>query len=174
MTGMEVVILRPPLVYGPGVGANFLRLMRAVDRDVPLPFGRIRNRRSLIYLGNLVDAIAACLTHPAAANKTFLVSDGEDVSTPELVCRLAGALGRPPRMLPVPTSWLRLAGTLAGKSKEMDRLLRSLCINSNTIRQDLGWSPRLSMADGLAETAKWYRNRHRQTNRQWRPDPVDD
>ena len=113
-TGMEVVILRSPLVYGPGVGANFLRLMQVVDKGWPLPLGGVANCRSLIYLGNLVDAIAACLTHSAAANKTFLLSDGEDVSTPELIRRLAFTLRRPARLFSVPSFLLRSAGALLG------------------------------------------------------------
>jgi nucleoside-diphosphate-sugar epimerase len=159
-TGLELVILRFPLVYGPGVSANFLRMIRTVDNGIPLPFGHIQNRRSLIYLGNLVDAIAACLTHPQAANKTFLVSDGEDVSTPELIRRLAKALDRPGRLPAVPVRWLRWAGMLAGKRKEVDRLLGSLSVDSSLIRGELGWSPPFSMEDGLAETAKWYRARY--------------
>jgi nucleoside-diphosphate-sugar epimerase len=157
-TGMQVVILRFPLVYGPGVGANFLRLVQTVERGVPLPFGRIKNRRSLIYLGNLVDAIGTCLAHPAAANKTFLVSDGDDVSTPVLIRGLATALGRPSRLLPVPVSWLKLVGALTGKKIEMDRLLGSLSVDSSTIRKELQWSPPFAMNFGLKETAKWYRD----------------
>lgn len=116
-TGMQVVILRPPLVYGPGVKANFLSLMRAVDRGLPLPLGVIENRRSLIYLGNLVHAIATCIEHPAAAGKTYLVSDGEDVSTPQLVRRIAAALQRPTRLFPVSPAWLQSAARLLGKGK---------------------------------------------------------
>lgn len=156
-TGMEVVILRPPLVYGPGVGGNFLRLMRAVDKGWPLPLGAVDNRRSLIYLGNLVDAIIACLTHPEAANKTFLLSDDEDVSTPELVCRLAAALHRPARLIPVPPALLRIAGTVSGRRQAMDRLLGSLTIDGGANWSKLSWSPTISMETGLAETAAWYR-----------------
>lgn len=157
-TSLEVVILRPPLVYGPGVGANFLRLMQWVDRGWPLPLGGVNNRRDLIYLGNLVDAIATCTTHRAAANKTYLVADGDSVSTPELIRRVASALGRPARMLPIPEKWLRMAGALTGKSAAIDRLLGSLMVDSSTIRRDLGWSPPFSMREGLVETAKWYRS----------------
>lgn len=155
-TGMEVVILRPPLVYGPGVGANFLRLMRMVEKRRPLPFGRVENRRSLLYLGNFTDAIRLCLEHPAAAGKTFLLSDGEDVSSAELVRRLARAMNRPARLLPVPTSWLRMAGALAGRSSEMDRLLGSLAVDSSQIRQELGWRPQFSMEDGLGRTVAYF------------------
>lgn len=157
-TGLEVVILRPPLVYGPGVGANFLALLRAVSRGMPLPLGAIDNRRSLIYVGNLVDAIQRCLEHPAAAGKTFLVSDGETVSTPELVRRMAAALGRSARLLAVPVPVLRFMAALAGKSALVTRLAGSLAINSRAIRRELGWTPRFTLDEGLRETAAWYAN----------------
>lgn len=155
-TGMEVVILRPPLVYGPGVGANFLRLMRTVEEGWPLPFGRIENRRSLLYLGNFSDAIRLCLEHPAAAGKTYLLSDGEDVSSAELVQRLARAMNRPARLLPVPTSWLRIMGAVSGRSAEMGRLLGSLAVDSSKIRQELGWRPPFSMEEGLRQTVAYF------------------
>lgn len=155
-TGMEVVVLRPPLVYGPGVGANFLRLMRMVEKRRPLPFGRVENRRSLLYLGNFTDAIRLCLEHPAAAGKTYLLSDGEDVSSADLVRRLARAMKRPARLLPVPASWLRTAGALAGRSAEMDRLLGSLAVDSSQIRRELGWRPPFSMEDGLGQTVAYF------------------
>jgi len=155
-TGMEAVILRPLLVYGPGVGANFLRLMQAVDSGLPLPLGASRNQRSLIYLGNLVDAISVCLAHPAATNKVYLVNDSEDVSTPELARRIAAALGRPARLLPVPGSWMRLTGRLLGKDAAVERLLGSLAVDSMPIREELGWSPPYTMQAGLAATAEWY------------------
>ncbi len=160
-TGLELVVLRFPLVYGPGVGANFLRMIRMVDRGLPLPFGRVQNRRSLVYVKNLSDAIAACLTHLGAAGKTFLVSDGEDVSTPELIRRLARALGRSDPLVAVPVKWLRWAGMLAGRRKEVDRLLGSLIVDSSAVRQDLGWSPPFSMGVGLAETVQWYRGQQK-------------
>ena len=155
-TGMQVVILRPPLVYGPGVGANFLRLMRSVDQGWPMPFGRVDNRRSLLYLGNFTDAIRICLDHPAAAGKTFLVSDGEDVSSAELIRRLARAMHRPARLIPLPPAWLRAAGTLLGRGAEVDRLLGSLCVDSSKIRRELGWRPPFSMDEGLRQTADNY------------------
>jgi nucleoside-diphosphate-sugar epimerase len=155
-TGMEVVILRPPLVYGPGVGANFLRLMRSVERGLPLPFGRVDNRRSLLYLGNFTDAIRVCLDHPAAAGQTFLLSDGEDVSSADLIRRLALAMHRPARLLPLPPSWLRAAGALLGRGAEVDRLLGSLSVDSSKIRRELGWRPPFSMDEGLSQTADYY------------------
>lgn len=158
-TGLEVVILRPPLVYGPGVGANFLALLRAVARGVPLPLGAINNQRSLIYVGNLVDAIRCCLEHPAAAGRTFLVSDGENVSTSDLIRRMAAALGRPARLVALPVPLLRAAATLAGKSALVTRLLDSLSVDDTSIRRDLGWSPPFTLDEGLRETAAWYANR---------------
>lgn len=156
-TGLEVIILRPPLVYGPRVGANFLRLLRLVQKGIPLPLGLIENNRSLLYVGNLVDAIITCLEHPAAAGQTYLVSDGEDVSTPELIKRIANALQRPARLLPVPPAVLRFAGRLTGKSAEVERLLDSLVIDSSKIRRELDWKPPYTMEQGLAETARWFK-----------------
>jgi nucleoside-diphosphate-sugar epimerase len=154
-TGLEVVVVRPTLVYGPGVKANFLSLLRVVGRGIPLPLGSIANRRSLIYLGNLVDALAACGSHPAAAGRTYPVSDGEDVSTPELIRRAARALGRPVRLVPFPVGLLVLAGRLTGRSGAVRRLSESLSVDSSCIRQELGWRPPFTMAQGLAETAAW-------------------
>lgn len=156
-TNLKVTILRPPLVYGPGVRANFLRLMQTVDRRWPLPLGGIVNRRDLIYLGNLVDAIVVCSSHPAATNRTFLVADGESLSTPELIRRLASALGRPSRLFSVPESWLRFAGALTRKSMAVQRLLGSLMLDSSTMREALGWQPPYSIEEGLAATAAWFR-----------------
>jgi UDP-glucose 4-epimerase len=158
-TGLGIVVLRPPLVYGPGVKANFLRLLGLVERGLPLPFGAVKNRRSLLYLGNLADAIRACLTHPDAAGKTYLLSDGAPLSTPELVRRLADALAKPARLIPVPPSLLRLAGLLTGKRAEVERLLDSLEIDGSAIEQELGWHPPYSTEQGLAATAAWYRDR---------------
>lgn len=155
-TGMEIVVLRPPLVYGPGVKANFLSLMRAVARGWPLPLGAVRNRRSLLYLGNLVSAIEACLIHPAAAGQTFLVSDGEDVSTPELIRRLGMALGRPARLWPVPPPLLRLVATLLGRGAQAGRLLGSLAVDGSALRAVLGWTPPHTLDEGLRATARWY------------------
>lgn len=160
-TNMEVVILRPPLVYGPGVGANFLRLMRVIDRAIPLPFSFINNLRSFIYLDNLIDAIVLCLTHPNAANKIYSVSDGEDVSTPELSRRIAKSLGRPLRLFPVPYPLMKIAGKLMGKSEEVSRLCESCVLDSSAIRSELGWKPPYSMCAGLTATSEWYRQSQR-------------
>ncbi len=156
-TGLEVVILRPPLVYGPGVKANFLSLFKIVDRGIPLPLASINNHRSLIYLGNFVDAIITCINHPKAAVQTYLVSDGEDVSTPELIQRMAAALGRPARLFPFPPSLMRFAGKLFGKSDAVERLVGSLTIDSSKIQRELGWKPPYTMEQGLKETAEWYK-----------------
>ncbi len=157
-TGLEVVILRPPLVYGPGVKANFLRLLRMVKRGWPLPLGAIRNRRSLLYLGNFVDAIRVCIEHPAAAGQTFLLDDGEPVSTPELIRAVARAMGRPARFLAAPVGVLELAGALLGKRTAVARLTGSLFVDGSAIRSRLGWTPPYSLQQGLAATvADWQR-----------------
>jgi nucleoside-diphosphate-sugar epimerase len=158
-SNMQPVILRPPLVYGPGVKGNLLRLMHALDRGLPLPLASVRNRRSLIYVGNLADAILACIDAPAAAGATFLVSDGEDVSTPELLMRLASGLGRRARLWPCPVAALRAAGHLLGRNAEIARLTGSLQIDASLIRKQLGWQPRYSTNQGLTETAQWYHQR---------------
>jgi UDP-glucose 4-epimerase len=151
-TGLEVVILRPPLVYGPGVKANFLRLMEIIQRGWPLPLGAIRNRRSLLYLGNFVDAIQVCIEHPDAAGQTFLLDDGEPVSTPDLIRALARAMGRPARLPAVPVGVLELAGALLGKRAAVARLAGSLYADNSLIRARLGWTPPFTMEAGLAAT----------------------
>ena len=148
-TGMEVVIIRPPLVYGPGVKANFAALMHAVQRGWPMPLGAVHNQRSLVALDNLVDFIVTCLTHPKAANQTFLVSDGQDQSTAELVRGLAQAAGVAARLIPVPV-WALLAGaTLFGKGDAMQRLCGNLQVDIAKSRTLLGWAPPISVAQGL-------------------------
>ena len=153
-TGLEVVVLRPPLVYGPGVKANFQRLLDTVARGWPLPLGAIRNRRSLLYLGNFVDAIRLCVEHPAEAGQTFLIDDGQPVSTPELIRAVAHAMGRPARLLAVPVGVLEFAGALLGKRAAIARLTGSLWLDSSLIRMRLGWTPPYSMEAGLAATVK--------------------
>jgi nucleoside-diphosphate-sugar epimerase len=155
-TGMEVVIIRPPLVYGPGVKANFHVLLWAVARGVPLPLGAIHNRRSLVALDNLVDIIVTCIDHPAAANQTFLVSDGEDLSTTELIRHLARAMGRPARLIPVPASVLMAGATLLGKREVAARLCGSLQVDITKARELLGWLPPITMDEGLRRAAEHY------------------
>jgi nucleoside-diphosphate-sugar epimerase len=155
--GIELVIIRPPLVYGPEVKANFLRLLGWVDSGLPLPFASVRNRRSLIYVGNLVDAIARFAEHPAARGP-FLVSDEESVSTPELVSRIARALERPARLFPAPPALLRAAAMIAGRRDEVRRLTGNLAIDSFRARRLLDWRPPYTLDAGLAETARWFRS----------------
>lgn len=159
-TELEVVIVRPPLVYGPGVKANFLRLLQLVNGGVPLPLASIHNHRSLLSVDNLADALLCCATHPAAAGKTYLVSDGEDVSTPELIRRCAQALGVSARLVPCPVALLRLAGKLTGRYAAVERLSGSLVVDGSAIRQELGWVPPFPMEEGLRETANWFRKCH--------------
>lgn len=154
---LETVVVRPPLVYGPGVKGNFLRLMQAVDRRSPLPVGAINNRRSLVYLGNLIDLIQRCVHQSEAAGKTFLVSDGDDVSTPELVRRIAAALGRFPILLPVPPSMLRALGFVLRNKERTDRLLDSLAVDITPLQRGIAWTPPHMMQEGLEATARWYR-----------------
>ena len=147
--GMEYVIVRPPLVYGPGVRANFLALAMAVKRGVPLPMGAIRNQRSLIATDNLVSFLQRCMDHPAAADETFLVSDGQDLSTAELVRGMAAALDRPARLLPVPCGLLRAAGALTGRQLQIQRLLENLQVDIGKARQQLSWTPPFTVQEGL-------------------------
>lgn len=156
-TGLERVVIRPPLVYGPGVKGNLLSLLRVCHRGVPLPLGSVDNRRSLVGVRNLAVGIAACLRHPAAAGQTFLIRDGEDVSTPELVRRLCRCLGRRSRLLPLPLPVLRVAGRITGRSRAVDRLLGSLQVDDAPLRQGLAWRPPFSLDEGLAEMADWFR-----------------
>ena len=156
-SGIELVIVRPPLVYGPEVKANFLRLLGWVDSGLPLPFASVRNRRSLIYVGNLVDALARLAEHPAARGP-FLVSDDESVSTPELVSRIARALGKPARLLPAPLALLRAAAIIAGRRDEIRRLTGNLAIDSLRARRLLDWRPPYTLDAGLAQTARWFKS----------------
>lgn len=155
-SGLETVVLRPPLVYGPGVKGNFLRLLRLIERGIPLPLASVNNRRSLIGVANLADAIVSCINAPAAAGKTYLVSDGEDISTPTLITKIAGAMGRTPHLLPCPVTLLNFGATLLGKHAAAMRLTGSLQVDSSRIRRDLGWQPRYSLDQGLNATVQWY------------------
>jgi nucleoside-diphosphate-sugar epimerase len=153
----ELAIVRPPLVYGPGVKANFRALMRLVDRGLPLPLASVDNRRSLVGLDNLVDLVVTLLSHPGAPGGTFLVRDAEDVSTPDLLRRLARHLSRPARLFPFPPTLLRLGARLAGRADQADRLLGSLQVDDRDTRRILGWRPPISLDDGLAATCRWHR-----------------
>jgi UDP-glucose 4-epimerase len=159
-TGLEIVIVRPPLVYGPQVRANFLRLMDAIWRGVPLPLGAADARRSMVYIGNLADALAHCATDPRAAGQCFHVADSDVPTVTELVRSLGRHLGKPARLLPVPPAWLRMAGRLTGRSAQVDRLIGSLQVDTSHIRDVLGWQPPFSTDEGLAATADWYRSTH--------------
>jgi nucleoside-diphosphate-sugar epimerase len=156
-TGLEWSVLRPPLVYGPGVGANFLRLLRLADSGLPLPFASIDNRRSLVFVENLADAAVTALLAPAAAGATFLVSDGEDVSTAGLIASLATAMGRPARLFPVPPPLLRLLFQCIGQGAAADRLMHSLQVDGTGLKT-LGWTPPVSMDEGFRRTVNWYRS----------------
>lgn len=153
-TGLEVVVIRPPLVYGPGVKANFSSLLAAVRSGIPLPLGAIANRRSLVAVDNLVDLIVVCLAHPAAVSQAFLVSDGDDLSTPDLVRRLAAAAGCKARLVAAPVSWLRLAGRLTGRAAAVERLTGSLSADISKARRVLQWQPPVSVDEGLRRTAR--------------------
>jgi nucleoside-diphosphate-sugar epimerase len=150
-TGLEVVIVRPPLIYGAGVKANFARLAQLAATGLPLPLGAIHNRRSLLYVKNLVDFLILCTHHPKAANQTFLLSDGEDVSTTQLLQQLAKAQGAPSRLLPVPSSWLQGAMRLVGKADMAQRLLGNLQVDSRKARELLGWTPPFGFEAGVAD-----------------------
>lgn len=150
-TGMEVVIIRPPLIYGPGVKGNFASMIRLVKRGFPLPFGSVQNCRSLISLGNLVDLIHTCVDHPAAANQIFVAGDGEDLSTTELLNRIAREMGVASRLLPVPTSFLKFCAVLIGRKAMAQRLLGSLQVDITKARVLLGWEPKMTVDQGLAE-----------------------
>ncbi len=156
-TGMELVCIRPPLVYGPGVKGNFLSLLRWLERGLPLPLGAVDNRRSLVALDNLVDLIITCLDHPAAANQTFLVSDDEDLSTTALLQRMGNAVDRPARLIPVPTKLLQWGAKLFGKEAMSHRLLGNLQIDISKTKERLGWEPPVSVDESLKKTAEWYR-----------------
>jgi len=159
-TGLEIVIVRPPLIYGPSVKGNFLRMLRVLAKRAPLPLSSVYNQRSLVYVENLADALIACSTHSAAAGQTYLVSDGEDISTPDLLRRLGAELGRPAHLFPCPVGLLKLAGKLTGKSDQVQRLLGSLQVDSGKIRRELNWTPPFTLQQGLQATAEWYRNTH--------------
>lgn len=160
-TGMEVVVIRPPLVYGPGVKANFHSMMRWLDKGVPLPLGAVHNLRSLVALDNLVDLIVTCIHHPAAANQIFLAGDGEDLSTTELLRRMAAALGKPVCLIPVPVWALTYGARLSGRQDIAKRLCGSLQVDISKTRNLLGWSPPVSVDEALRKTAQYYMESHK-------------
>jgi nucleoside-diphosphate-sugar epimerase len=154
---LELVVIRPPLVYGPGVKANFLNLMRLVDRHLPLPFANIRNQRSFIFIGNLVDCILKCVAHPKAGGQIYLVSDDRDLSTPELITLIASALDTRCILYPFPQKLLDAAANLFGKGDVVGRLYGSLTADITKIKKDLAWKPPFSAEYGLLQTAKWFK-----------------
>lgn len=157
-TDMEVVVVRPPLVYGPEVKGNMLRLLHLVASGVPLPIGLLRNQRSLVGVSNLVDLLMRCADHSAAAGQTFLVSDGHDLSTPQLIRLIAEGMNRPLRVLPVPVAFLQLGGSLLGKRSAIDRLVGSLQVDSGHIQAQLAWAPPVSVRNGVREMVQWFSN----------------
>ncbi|HET7834029.1 MAG TPA: SDR family oxidoreductase [Gallionella sp.] len=159
-TGMEVVIVRPPLVYGAGVKGNFAQLLKVLAKGIPLPLASVHNLRSMIYVDNLVDALIICATNHIAAGQTYLVSDDEDISTPDLLRQLGAMMGFPARLFHCPASFLKLAGRLTGKSDQIERLSGSLQIDSSKIRRELDWTPPYSLRQGLRATAEWYCSQH--------------
>ena len=155
-SGLEVVIVRPPLVYGPGVKGNFIRLINALHKGMPLPLAGAKNARSLIYVANLVDALIACATTPGAAGQTYLVSDGKAVSTAELVEKIAQALEQSSHSFFIPPVLLRTAAALCGVSGQFNRLFGSLQITDAKLRKELGWAPPYTLEQGLSSTIAWY------------------
>jgi len=155
-TGMGVAIVRPPLVYGPGVKANFLRLMRWIDTEKLLPLGAVDNKRSLVSVWNLCDLILRLLAEPVPPNRVWLVSDDHDISTPDLIRQLASAMDKRVRLLPVPVKFLKFFGYALGYGAQIARLCGSLTVDISATRTVLGWSPPISLAEGLLRTARWY------------------
>lgn len=147
---MEVTIIRPPLVFGPGAPGNFRMLLRAIRWGLPMPFGAVQNRRSMVAIDNLADLLLLCISHPGAANQTFLVSDGEDLSTPELLRRISAALKRPARLVPVPVAFLELAARALGQHAKFRQLCGSLQVDIEKTRALLGWAPPCAVDDALA------------------------
>lgn len=155
-TGLEIVIIRAPMVYGPGVKGNFLRLLYLIDKGLPLPLGGINNLRSFISLDNLVNLIICCINHPKAAGQTFLVSDGEDISTPDLLRKLSKFMKKSSRVFAIPLSLIQLICLLFGKSSKVEKLLSSLQIDSFHAYRVLECDPVISLDEGLEKTANWY------------------
>jgi len=158
-TALEVVIVRPPLVYGAGVKGNFAQMLNVLDKGIPLPLASVRNLRSLIYIDNFADALLQCAVLRQAAGQTYLVGDGEDIATPDLLRQLGAAMGRQTRLLPFPSVMLKVAGHMLGRSEQLDRLVGSLQVDSSKIRRELSWLPPFTVQQGLKMTAEWYRGR---------------
>jgi nucleoside-diphosphate-sugar epimerase len=153
-TNLEIVVVRPPLIYGLGAPGNFDQMLKILSKNIPLPFLRVTNKRDFVYVKNLVSALISCATHPKAAGKTYLVSDGEAISTADLLSYLSEALGNPIKLFGMPLWMLKLIGKVTRKNTEIEKLLSSLQINSSKIRDDLGWIPPYSVRDGLKESIK--------------------
>ncbi|MDG1096984.1 MAG: SDR family oxidoreductase [Methylophilaceae bacterium] len=160
-TGMEVVIVRPPLVYGPGVKANFLSMISMLEKGIPLPFGNVDNKRSLVFIDNLVDLLINVIEHPKAAGQVFLVSDDHDVSTTTLLKAMSSALGKKAKLIPVPLFLLKAIFYLIGKSGLSQRLLGSLCLDISKTKELLNWTPPVSFEDGIGKTARSFLNKHK-------------
>ncbi len=156
---LEPVIIRPPLVYGPGVGGNFLRMLNIVRKGIPLPFRSVNNARSLVSVFNLCDFVACCLDHPAAANQIFNVSDGRDLSTPGMLEAIGAAMNRNVRLWRFPPQLLRVGLATIGRGDDFDRLFGSLSVNTDKARDVIGWKPLMSVSEGLRETVDWYLDR---------------
>ncbi|MBI5625236.1 MAG: NAD-dependent epimerase/dehydratase family protein [Elusimicrobia bacterium] len=155
-SNLDPVIIRLPLVYGPGMKANMARLFTAVRAGWPLPLAGVQNSRSILFLGNMTDAIKVCLEHPSAGRETFHIADSEALSTPELISRIADALGTMPKLFPLPLPLMRIAASAMGRASELDRLTGSLLLDSKKIRAKLGWQPPFSVGEGLKHTAQWF------------------
>ncbi|MEZ9503055.1 UDP-glucose 4-epimerase family protein [Vibrio sp. 10N.286.51.B11] len=159
-TGLEVVIIRPPLVYGPGVKANFLSMMRLIDKGIPLPFGAIKNQRSLVYLDNLSDLILTCCEHPSAPGYTFLASDDQDVSTTQLMQTIAHAIGKSPRLIPIPMSWIQAGSSVLNRQHIAQRICGNLQVEIGLTKEILGWNPPVSFEQGIKRTVEAYLKSH--------------
>ncbi len=159
-TGLEVVIVRPPLVYGPGVKANFLSMMRMVEKGIPLPFGAIHNKRSLVYVDNLASLILTCCEHPAAPGHTFLASDSQDVSTSQLIRAIAFSMDKSPRLLPIPMPWIRVGASVLRKQHLAQRVCGNLQVETRHTKEILGWIPPVTFKDGISKTVEAYLKSH--------------
>lgn len=160
-TGLEIVIIRAPMVYGEGVKGNFLRLLNLINKGMPLPFGSVNNLRSFISLENLVDLIICCINHPQATGQTFLVSDGEDISTPNLIKKIAMIMKKKAVLIPVPISIIKLTGKIIRKTKKINSLINSLQIDNFFTKETLKWEPPINLDKGLNKTVEWYLLRNR-------------